>query len=157
MPIDHFNMEFIGPQTKPYQELDKIGALMDFKTWPESGSEKWPPNADYPSGVRVYDPYNPVARDIYWKYLNKGIFSLGMDGWWLDSSEPDHLQSKPSDFDNKTYLGSFRKVRRQCLPPDDSGRYFATPTLRIFRQACVYPYPFCICRPTALWSQYLVG
>jgi alpha-D-xyloside xylohydrolase len=100
-----------GPQTKPYKELDKIGALLDIKTWPESGSEKWPPNPDYPSGVRVYDPYNPEARDIYWKYLNKGIFSLGMDGWWMDSSEPDHLQFKPSDFDNKTYLGSFRKVR----------------------------------------------
>ncbi len=100
-----------GPQTKPYKELDRIGALLDFKTWPESGSEKWPPNPDYPSGVRVYDPYNPEARDIYWKYLNKGIFSLGMDGWWMDSSEPDHMQFKPSDFDNKTYLGSFRKVR----------------------------------------------
>jgi len=100
-----------GPETKQYKELDKIGALMNFKTWPESGSEKWPPNLDYPSGVRVYDPFNPKARDIYWKYLNKGIFSLGMDGWWLDSSEPDHLQFKPSDFDNKTYLGSFRKVR----------------------------------------------
>lgn len=100
-----------GPQTKPYRELDKIGALMDIKTWPESGSEKWPPNADYPSGVRVYDPYNPAARDIFWKYLNAGIFSYGMDGWWLDSSEPDHMQFKPSDFDNKTFLGSFRKVR----------------------------------------------
>jgi len=100
-----------GPQTKQYKELDKIGALMDFQTWPQSGSDKWPPNRDYPSGVRVYDPYNPDARDIYWKYLNKGIFSLGMDGWWMDSSEPDHLDFKPSDFDNKTYLGSFRKVR----------------------------------------------
>jgi len=100
-----------GPQTKQYKELDKIGALMDFQTWPQSGSDKWPPNRDYPSGVRVYDPFNPVARDIYWKYLNKGIFSLGMDGWWMDSSEPDHLDFKPSDFDNKTYLGSFRKVR----------------------------------------------
>jgi alpha-D-xyloside xylohydrolase len=100
-----------GPETKQYKELDKIGALMDFKTWPESGSEKWPPNPDYPSGVRVYDPYNPEARDIYWKYLNKGLFSLGIDGWWMDSSEPDHLQFKPSDFDNKTFLGSFRKVR----------------------------------------------
>jgi alpha-D-xyloside xylohydrolase len=29
----------------------------------------------------------------------------------MDSSEPDHLEFKPSDFDNKTYLGSFRKVR----------------------------------------------
>ena len=100
-----------GPETKQYKELQKIGALMDFITWPASGSQKWPPNMDYPSGVRVYDPYNPQARDIYWKYLNKGIFSLGMDGWWIDSSEPDHMQFKPSDFDNKTYLGSFRKVR----------------------------------------------
>jgi alpha-D-xyloside xylohydrolase len=100
-----------GPQTKPYKELDRIGALLDFKTWPESGSEKWPPNLDYPSGVKPYDPYNPQARDIYWKYLNEGIFSLGMDGWWMDSSEPDHMQFKPSDFDIRTYLGSFRKVR----------------------------------------------
>jgi alpha-D-xyloside xylohydrolase len=100
-----------GPHTKPYRELDSINALFDFKTWPESGSFKWPPNPDYPSGVRVYDAYNPAARDIYWKYLNKGIFSLGMDGWWIDSSEPDHFDPKPSDFDNQTYLGSFRKVR----------------------------------------------
>ena len=100
-----------GPKTKQYKELKKIGALMDFQTWPLSGSAKWPPRMDYPSGVRVYDPFNPKARDIYWDYLNKGIFSLGMDGWWMDSSEPDHLNVKPSDFDNKTYLGSFRKVR----------------------------------------------
>lgn len=99
-----------GPQTKQYKELDKIGALMDFTTWPQSGSEKWPVRRDYPSGVRVYDAYNPAARDIYWKYLNE-IYKLGLDGWWMDSSEPDHLDAKPSDFDNKTYLGSFRKVR----------------------------------------------
>jgi alpha-D-xyloside xylohydrolase len=100
-----------GPQTKPYRELDQKGMLLDFVTWPASGSDKWPPNLDYPSGVRVYDAYNPEARDIYWNYLNKGIFSLGMDGWWIDSSEPDHLFFKPSDFDNQTYLGSFRSVR----------------------------------------------
>ncbi len=100
-----------GPMTKQYKELNKIGALLDFKTWPESGSQKWPPNPDYPSGVKVYDAYNPQARDIYWKYLNKGLFSLGIDGWWMDSSEPDHMQFKPSDLDDKTYLGSFRKVR----------------------------------------------
>jgi alpha-D-xyloside xylohydrolase len=100
-----------GPNTKPYKSLDKIGALYNFKTWPESGVEKFPVNKEYPSGVRAYDPFNPFARDIYWDYLNKGIFSLGMDGWWMDSSEPDHLDSKTADFDTKTYLGSFRKVR----------------------------------------------
>jgi len=76
-----------------------------------SGSDKWPPMLDYPSGVRPYDPFNPEARDIYWRYLNKGLFSFGIDGWWIDSSEPDHMDFKPSDLDNKTYLGSFRKVR----------------------------------------------
>ncbi len=100
-----------GPETKQYRELEKIGALMDFKTWPMSGSDKWPPMLDYPSGVRPYDPFNPEARDIYWRYLNKGLFSFGIDGWWMDSSETDHMDFKPADLDNKTYLGSFRKVR----------------------------------------------
>lgn len=100
-----------GPMTKPYKDLDKMGALYNFDTWPQSGSEKWPPNLDYPSGVRVYDAYNPAARDIYWKYLNQGLFSTGLDGWWMDSTEPDHFNPKPEDFNTKTYLGSFRKVR----------------------------------------------
>jgi len=100
-----------GPMTKPYKIMDKKGMLFNIDTWPESGSEIWPPNKEYPSGVRVYDAYNPEARDIYWNQLNKGVFSLGMDGWWMDSTEPDHFNPKPQDFDTKTYLGSFRKVR----------------------------------------------
>ena len=100
-----------GPQTKQYREMKPKGMLLNFGTWPQSGLDTWPPNREYPSGVEPYDPYNPEARDIYWKYLQKGLFSLGIDGWWMDSSEPDHLDIKPSDFDIKTYLGSFRKVR----------------------------------------------
>ncbi|MCS2760462.1 DUF5110 domain-containing protein [Bacteroides ovatus] len=100
-----------GPMTKPYRELDKKGMLFNFTTLPQSGLESWSPNMEYPSGVRVYDAYNPEARDIYWKYLNDGIFKLGMDAWWMDSTEPDHLDWKPEDMDTKTYLGSFRKVR----------------------------------------------
>ncbi|MBD0723770.1 xylosidase [Flavobacterium sp. L1I52] len=100
-----------GPQTKQFREMQPKGMLLNFGTWPQSGVESWPPNRDYPSGVQPYDPYNPEARNIYWKYLSKGLFSVGIDGWWIDSSEPDHLDFKPSDFDIKTYLGSFRKVR----------------------------------------------
>ena len=100
-----------GPQTKPYRELEPKGLLYDFKTWPPSGTEAWPPNPDYPSGVRVYDAYSPEARDIYWKYLDAGIFKYGMDAWWMDSTDPDHLDAKPEDLDQRTYLGSFRKVR----------------------------------------------
>jgi alpha-D-xyloside xylohydrolase len=100
-----------GPETKPYHDMKAKGMLLDFHTWPESGSEAWPPRMDYPSGVRPYDVYNPEAGDIYWNYLNRGLLSLGMDGWWMDSTEPDHLSFKPTDLDIKTYMGSFRKVR----------------------------------------------
>ncbi len=100
-----------GPQTKQFREMQPKGMLLNFGTWPQSGLESWPPNRDYPSGVQPYDVYNPEARDIYWKYLQKGLLSVGIDGWWMDSSEPDHLDFKPTDFDLKTYLGSFRKVR----------------------------------------------
>lgn len=100
-----------GPMTNQYREMDKKGMLFNINTWPESGREVWPPDMNYPSGVRVYDAYNPEARNIYWKYLKKGIFSLGVDSWWMDSTEPDHLSQKPEDLDTKTYLGSFRKVR----------------------------------------------
>lgn len=100
-----------GPATKPYRTLDKEGLLFNMETWPQSGIEGWPPNMEYPSGVRVYDCYNPKARDIYWDYLNKGIFQLGMDGWWMDSTEPDHFNWQESDFNRQTYLGSYRNVR----------------------------------------------
>ncbi len=100
-----------GPKTKQFEIMKDKGMLLDIKTWPLSSKDEWPPDPKFPSGVRVYDVYNPGARDIFWNFLNKGIFSLGMDGWWLDSSEPDHMDVKPSDFDDRTFLGSFRKVR----------------------------------------------
>jgi len=116
--VHNFNAHMIisiwasfGPQTLQYKEMKPKNMLLDFSTWPQSGSDKWPPIMDYPSGVMPYDAYNPEARDIYWKYANKGLFSVGIDGWWMDSTEPDHLDFKPSDLDLKTYLGSFRKVR----------------------------------------------
>ncbi len=87
-----------GPWTKMYQRMDSINALLTFDTWPRN------------SGVKPYDPFNPVARDIYWEEMKKNIFDLGMDAWWLDSTEPDHFNVKDRDFDNQTYLGSFRSV-----------------------------------------------
>lgn len=100
-----------GPNTKQYRDMDAKGMLFNIRTWPESGSEIWPPKMDYPSGVRVYDAYNPEARDIYWSYANKGLFATGMDGWWMDSTEPDHFHPNDADYNTKTFLGSFRKVR----------------------------------------------
>jgi alpha-D-xyloside xylohydrolase len=92
-----------GSKTSQYTIMKEKGMLMNFRTWPLV------PEGD--SAVKVYDAYHPEARDIYWDHMNKGLFSLGMDGWWLDSSEPDHFERQENDLDNKTYLGSFRRVR----------------------------------------------
>lgn len=99
-----------GPMTKPYKDMEAKGYLFDFKTWPESGLTQWPPRKDYPSGVRVYKPYNEEARDIYWQHL-KRLYDLGTDVWWMDSTDPDHNDYKDSDLDAPTALGSFRRVR----------------------------------------------
>ncbi|RZK67574.1 MAG: DUF4968 domain-containing protein, partial [Pedobacter sp.] len=89
-----------GPKTDQRKEFDSKKMIINFDTWP--------PN----SGARPYDVFNPKALDIYWKYLDKGIFSyIGNDGWWLDSTEPDHINKKESDFDLPTYLGSYRSVK----------------------------------------------
>ena len=97
-----------GPQTKQYRELKERGLLYDFETWPQSGLSKWPPNMDDPSGVRVYKPYSAEARDIYWKHLRR-LYDLGVDMWWMDSTDPDHHSFKESDLD--TPAPSFRKLR----------------------------------------------
>ena len=99
-----------GPQTKQYAELKPKGLLLDFQTWPQSGLNDWPPRMDYPSGVRPYDPFSKEARDIYWNHLTR-LFNLDIDGWWMDSTEPDHHDFKESDLDLPTGMGPLRQVR----------------------------------------------
>ena len=44
----------------------------------------------YPPGKgQWYDPFNPKAGSIYWSQMSKQIFAKGVDGWWLDASEPE--------------------------------------------------------------------
>jgi alpha-D-xyloside xylohydrolase len=100
-----------GPKTTQFKELQAKKMLLNFETWPAN------------AGVKPYDPYNPQARNIYWDYMNKGLFSLGIDTWWLDSTEPDHLNIKESDFDQPTYLGSFRKFRNAFPLQSNKGVY----------------------------------
>ncbi len=109
----HFTISIwasFGPQTLQYRELNEKGLLFDFQTWPQSGLGFWPPRMDYPSGVKVYDCYSPEARDIYWKYLSR-MHKMGVDGWWMDSTDPDHHSFKEADLDEKCSAGSYRSVR----------------------------------------------
>ena len=100
-----------GPQTRQFRELSEKGLLLPIETWPQSGlSHIWPPRMDYPSGVKVYDAFSPVARDIYWKYL-KTLFDYGTDAWWMDSTDPDFFNPRESDYAHKVYGGTWRSQR----------------------------------------------
>ena len=100
-----------GPMTQQFRELNEKGLLLPIETWPQSGiSHVWPPIMKYPSGVKVYDAFSPVARDIYWKYL-KTLYDYGTDAWWMDSTDPDFFNPKESDYEHKVTGGSWRLLR----------------------------------------------
>ena len=100
-----------GPQTMQFRELNEKGLLLPIETWPQSGiSHVWPPVMDYPSGVKVYDAFSPVARDIYWKHL-KRLYDYGTDAWWMDSTDPDFFNPRESDYQHKVYGGTWRSQR----------------------------------------------
>ena len=43
----------------------------------------------HPEGMAVYDATNPAARKYYWDLMNKALFGIGADAWWLDTIEPE--------------------------------------------------------------------
>jgi len=89
-----------GPKTRQYAELSARGHILPFDTWPPE------------SGAHPYDVYSDEARDIYWRYLDKGIYSyIGNDGWWLDSTEPDHINVRSEDYYVPTARGTYRNVK----------------------------------------------
>ena len=59
--------------------------------WPQTASneEKEMGDKGFVLGRKMYDAYNPAARKMYWdEYVNKNLFSKGVDAWWPDSDEP---------------------------------------------------------------------
>ena len=91
--------------TDHYKELDAMGAI-------------------YPQAVRdsirdwigpgyigsFYDAYDPEARKAFWNMLSEHLFSIGMDAWWMDASEPDILSNASLEYRKKlqgpTWLGN---------------------------------------------------
>lgn len=59
--------------------------------WPSvSGNEATEMGAKgYVLGRGIYNAYNFASRKMYWDdYVNKNLFSKGVDAWWCDASEP---------------------------------------------------------------------
>ncbi|KAA6303056.1 MAG: Alpha-xylosidase BoGH31A [Candidatus Ordinivivax streblomastigis] len=88
-----------GTRTKPYQTLKEKGMLLDFESFPQSDS------------VRVYDAFNAQARAVYWDFMDRYLFTTGMDGWWLDATEPEASNMTEAQLNQPTAAGRFREVR----------------------------------------------
>ncbi len=81
--IHKLNMKFMisvwpsfGPGTAICKELEKCGGILEKK---DRSGENW---------GRVHDPLNQKGLDKIWEYMYRNLFSAGVDGWWLDSTEP---------------------------------------------------------------------
>ncbi len=156
-PDDDLGVVVVRPrdQAPPRTELEGA-ALSISRRGPQSGVDGWPPDLSYPSGVRVYDAYSSEARDIYWKYLKSGLFDIGIDGWWMDSTEPDHFNPKDSDFDRQTGMGSLSQ-RAQRLSVGYRRRRVGPPACRDIGQARPDSDAFGLCGTAALRFGRMVG
>ncbi|MBN2762121.1 MAG: DUF5110 domain-containing protein [Bacteroidales bacterium] len=68
----------MGPNTEIYADMLRNGFLYKPVGW---------------AGFKYYDAFNPAANRLYWKYLKAGLYAMGLDGWWIDSTEPDVINA----------------------------------------------------------------
>jgi alpha-D-xyloside xylohydrolase len=72
---------FFEPGSANYDFAEKNGWFIDKFKFAQP-----PYHAD---GMALYDATNAEARKFYWDQVNKGLFSIGADAWWMDTNEPE--------------------------------------------------------------------
>ena len=70
---------YFRPGSPVYDEMDKREYFVD----------RTKVGGFHPAGQALYDAFNPAARKYYWQLIDKGLFQLGADAWWLDTDEPE--------------------------------------------------------------------
>jgi len=90
---------FFEPGSANYDFMDKQGWFIDkFKF------AKPPFHTD---GMAAYDATSPEARKFYWDQVNQGLFSIGLDAWWMDTTEPEtEGQEENIQLGHKLAMGS---------------------------------------------------
>lgn len=88
---------YFRPGSKTYDDMDQRGFLID-RTKVQSF---------HPPRMALYDAFNPDARKYYWNLMDQALFKIGVDAWWLDTTEPETEDRETNILvTNKTYLGS---------------------------------------------------
>jgi alpha-D-xyloside xylohydrolase len=88
---------YFRPGSAEYDEMDKKGYFI----------AKTKVAGFHPAGQALYDAFNPDARKYYWHLIDKGLFQIGGDAWWLDTDEPE-TEGRETNIlvTNKIALGS---------------------------------------------------
>jgi|KBSSwiStaDraftv2_1062776.scaffolds.fasta_scaffold00183_43 alpha-D-xyloside xylohydrolase len=90
---------FFEPGSKEYDYMDKRGFFID--------RTKEPHLPYHQLGMAVYDASNPEARKYYWDLMNEHLFRIGVDAWWLDTTEPEtEGQEENILLGHKLHIGS---------------------------------------------------
>ncbi|KAA6330245.1 Alpha-xylosidase BoGH31A [termite gut metagenome] len=70
--------------TEHFKELDKNGWM--YRLAVKDNLRDW----IGPGYVNsFYDAYSEGARKLFWEQMEEHLFSVGMDAWWMDASEPN--------------------------------------------------------------------
>ena len=87
-----FNPKNYPDPTKMVNDIHNMNAKVIISIWPNMS--KGTPNQIELSKINGLFKNNehlnilmPEARQMYWKQVNDGLFSTGIDGWWADCSE----------------------------------------------------------------------
>jgi alpha-D-xyloside xylohydrolase len=70
---------FFRPGSPVYDDMDKQGFFI----------AKTQVTGFHPAGMALYDAFNPAARKYYWKLMDDALYKIGVDAWWLDTTEPE--------------------------------------------------------------------
>ena len=88
---------YFRPGTRTYEDMDKRGFFID----------KTRVGAFHPAQMGLYDAFNPEARKYYWNLMDQALFQIGVDAWWLDTTEPETEDRETNVLvTNKTFLGN---------------------------------------------------
>jgi alpha-D-xyloside xylohydrolase len=88
---------FFRPGSPAYEQAEQRGFFIDKTKAPSF----------HPVGQALYDAFNPDARMFYWRLMDDALFKIGVDAWWMDTTEPETEGRETSILvTNKVALGN---------------------------------------------------
>ena len=129
-PARHGDLEFSRSAFDGAKEgvdrLHALGAHCIISIWPSFGKNSpyfrefaderllIPTGAQPDSSILVYDASSERARDLYWSHIEANLLPCGVDGWWMDATEPEfrsYYVPTPEDNAVPLALGRFGDIQ----------------------------------------------